>query len=142
MTRVLGASFEDVLGLIAETGNDLAGALSIQPAVPTGTPGYREVPDEEALERIISELPARPFLVDEEGVAMSLADAQDKLPVTLRGDRIAIPVRGAASTHILKPDNPRLFGSVQNEALCMVLARRTGLATAPRGLQANAPISS
>lgn len=130
MTRVLGAAPEDVLGLIAETGSDLAGALTIAPQDPAGPPGYRPIPGD-TLERIITELPARPFLVDEEGVAMSLAGAQDKLPVAQESEGLAIPVHGAASTHILKPDNPRLPGSVQNEALCMVLARRMGLEVAP-----------
>ena len=62
---------------------------------------------------------------------MSLAGAQDKLPVAIRDNELTVPVNGAPSTHILKPDNPRLFGSVQNEALCMVLARRIGLTAAP-----------
>lgn len=131
MTRALGAAPEDALGLIAQTGNDLAGALSIAPQQPRGEPGYRPIPDADALERIIEELPARPFLVGEEGVSMSLAGAQEKLPVAIIGDRIAVPINGAPSTHILKPDNPRLPGSVQNEALCMVLARRIGLNVAP-----------
>lgn len=131
MTRALGAAPEDALGLIAQTGNDLAGALSIAPQQPRGEPGYRPIPDADALERIISELPARPFLVGEEGVSMSLAGAQDKLPVAVIDGQIAVPVNGAPSTHILKPDNPRLPGSVQNEALCMVLARRMGLDVAP-----------
>lgn len=130
MTRALGASPEDVLGLIMETGGDLAGALSIGPTDYDGPPGYRTVPDAAALERIISDLPARPFLVGEDGVSMSLAGAQDKLPVALYDDSLAIPVNGAPSTHILKPDNPRLVDSVQNEALCMVLANRIGLPTA------------
>ena len=127
MTRALGAAPEDALGLIAQTGNDLAGALSIAPQAPRGEPGYRPVPDIDALERIINDLPARPFLVGEEGVSMSLAGAQDKLPVALIDGQVAVPVNGAPSTHILKPDNPRLPGSVQNEALCMILARRIGL---------------
>ena len=131
MTRMLGAAQEDVIGLVMETGGDLAGALSIGEHAADGPPGYRLIPDAEALERIIADLPARPFLADEEGVTMSLAGAQDKLPVALRDGALAIPVNGAPSTHILKPDNPRLFGSVQNEALCMVLSRRIGLATAP-----------
>ena len=131
MTRALGAAPEDALGLIARTGSDLAGALSIAPPPPHGEPGYRPVPDAAALERIIMDLPARPFLVGEDGVAMSLAGAQEKLPVALIEGQIAIPVNGAPSTHILKPDNPRLPGSVANEALCMVLARRAGLYVAP-----------
>jgi serine/threonine-protein kinase HipA len=45
---------------------------------------------------------------------------------------LAIPINGAHSTHILKPDDKeRLFGSVQNEALCMTLARLCGLEVAP-----------
>jgi len=131
MTRALGAAPEDALGLIAQTGNDLAGALSIAPQQPRGKPGYRPIPDGGALERIIEELPARPFLVGEEGVSMSLAGAQEKLPVAIIDGQIGVPVNGAPSTHILKPDNPRLPGSVQNEALCMVLARRIGLNVAP-----------
>lgn len=131
MTRALGAAPEDALGLIARTGNDLAGALSIAPQRPCEDAGYRLIPDSEALERVLDELPSRPFLVGEEGVSMSLAGAQDKLPVALIDGQIAVPINGAPSTHILKPDNPRLPGSVQNEALCMVLARRIGLAVAP-----------
>lgn len=127
MTRVLGAAPEDALGVVARVGEDLAGALRIAPQPPTGEPGYRAIPDGAALGRIIDELPARPFLAGDEGVSMSLAGAQDKLPVALVEGRIAVPIHGAPSTHILKPDNPRLAGSVHNEALCMVLARRVGL---------------
>ncbi|MFM5885382.1 MAG: type II toxin-antitoxin system HipA family toxin [Novosphingobium sp.] len=131
MTRAVGVAPEDALGLIAETGNDLAGALSIATQQPRGEPGYRPIPDVDALERIIEELPARPFLIGEEGVSMSLAGAQDKLPVALIDSQLTVPINGAPSNHILKPDNPRLPGSVQNEALCMVLARRIGLNVAP-----------
>ena len=131
MTRALGAAPEDALGLIAQTGNDLAGALSIAPQQPRGEPGYRTIPDTDALERIIEELASRPFLVGEDGVSMSLAGAQEKLPVAFIEGQIAVPINGAPSTHILKPYNPRLPGSVQNEALCMVLARRIGLNVAP-----------
>lgn len=131
MTRALGAAPEDALGLIAQTGNDLAGALSIALQQPRGKPGYRTIPDADALARIIEELPARPFLVGEDGISMNLAGAQEKLPVAIIDGQIAVPINGAPSTHILKPDNPRLPGSVQNEALCMVLARRIGLNVAP-----------
>jgi len=116
---------------MAQTGNDLAGALSIAPQQPRGEPGYRTIPDGDALERIIEEMPARPFLVGEDGVSMSLAGAQEKLPVAIIDGQIAVPINGAPSTHILKPDNPRLPGSVQNEALCIVLARRVGFSVAP-----------
>lgn len=130
MTRAMGVSRDDVLGLIAETGRDLAGALTIGRPRPGADPDLLPIATAEALERIIDRLPARPFLVGDEGVSMSLAGAQDKLPLKLVEGRLAVPIGGASSTHILKPDNPRLYGSVQNEALCMVLARRCGLPVA------------
>jgi serine/threonine-protein kinase HipA len=129
--RNLGVAPQDVLGLILRIGRDTAGALSIgAPEGADGQAGYRIVPTEADLERIIDELPAKPFLAGEEGVAMSLAGGQDKLPVAIVEDRVAIPVYGAPSTHILKPDNPRLWGSVFNEAFCLDLARRLGLSAA------------
>jgi serine/threonine-protein kinase HipA len=132
MSRVLGSSPDDVIGLLQHIGRDTAGALNIgAQRAADESPGYRDIPDEAALERIIEELPARPFLVGENGVSMSLAGAQDKLPVAVRDGRIAIPIHGAPSTHILKPDNHRLTGSVQNEALCLVLAQRIGLEPVP-----------
>jgi len=130
MTRALGVAQEDILGLIAEAGRDLAGALAIGAPRARADWGYRSVEDPAQLERIIEELPARPFLIGEDGVSMSLAGAQEKLPVAHIGEVISIPVNGAPSTHILKPDNSKLAGSVANEALCMVLARRSGLAVA------------
>jgi serine/threonine-protein kinase HipA len=127
MTRILGVAGDDIIGLISETGRDLAGALTIGQPRPSEREEFVPIGSADRLERIIEELPAKPFLVGEEGVSMSLAGAQDKLPLAIVKGTLAIPVHGAPSTHILKPDNPRLFGSVQNEALCMVLARRCGL---------------
>jgi len=90
----------------------------------------RPVSTQEELERIIEDLPNKPFLVGEEGVSMSLAGAQTKLAVAVNEDgRICIPMNGSPSTHILKPDSPRLPGSVQNEAFCLTLARRMKIPT-------------
>ncbi len=124
---VLGIAPEDVIGILAEIGRDTAGALSIaKPGSMSG--GRKPLPNEQALERIIRELPQKPFLVGEDGVSMSLAGVQSKLGVALdEKGNICIPVDGAPSTHILKPDAATLFGGVQNEALCMVLAKRCGL---------------
>lgn len=126
MTRALGVGRADVMGLLTQAGRDLAGALTIAQGEEHDR-RYLAIRDTDALERIINELPVKPFLVGDEGVAMSLAGAQDKLPLAVDGAAFSIPINGAPSTHILKPDNPRLPGSVQNEALCMVLARRCGL---------------
>jgi serine/threonine-protein kinase HipA len=128
--RNLGISVQDTIGLIGRLGLDTAGALSIGVPWPGRVPDYRLVPSDAELERIINEMPAKPFRAGEDGVSMSLAGAQDKLPVFFANGEMHIPVDGAASTHILKPDNNRLYGSVQNEALCLTLARRVGLSVA------------
>lgn len=130
MTQALGVAQDDVMGLIAETGRDLAGALSIGKPRPVERDETLTIAGADQLERIIEELPAKPFLIGEDGVSMVLAGAQEKLPLALIDGKLAIPVNGTPSTHILKPDNPRLAGSVPNEALCMVLARRCGLSVA------------
>ena len=131
VSRRLGASPGDVLTILQAIGADTAGALSIgQPAL-RGVPAHSAPQSEAELEKIINDLPARPFLAGEAGVSMSLAGAQDKLPVCLTAqNEVVIPLNGNPSTHILKPDNPRLSGSVQNEALCMALAQLVGLRTA------------
>jgi serine/threonine-protein kinase HipA len=122
----LGVSPQDIVGLLQHIGRDTAGALSIgQPR--EGTDQFRKLRGEADLERIIDELPKKPFLVGDEGISMSLAGVQDKLPVALVDGKIAIPLNGTPSTHILKPDAPRLTGSVFNEAFCLALARAVGL---------------
>ncbi|MDI9849510.1 type II toxin-antitoxin system HipA family toxin [Rhodoblastus sp. 17X3] len=124
--QLIGVSPQDVIGLIRRMGRDTAGAISI--GAPRGDCNESRIVGGEAqLERIIEELPHRPFLVGDEGVSMSLAGAQEKLGVVLVDGEIAIPLNGSASTHILKPDIRRLPGSVQNEAFCLTLARLVGL---------------
>lgn len=123
----LKVSPQDIVGLLCHIGRDTAGALSIGEPRRTGV-HLQSVPDAVALERILDELPAKPFLVGERGVSMSLAGVQEKLPVFMdEGGAISIPVDGTPSTHILKPDSKRLAGSVENEAFCLALARACGL---------------
>ncbi|KWT78313.1 type II toxin-antitoxin system HipA family toxin [Agrobacterium radiobacter] len=123
----LKVSPQDIVGLLGHIGRDTAGALSIGEPRKAGV-NLQPVPDEQALERILNELPARPFLAGERGVSMSLAGVQEKLPVFVDGDgHISVPVDGTPSTHILKPDTKRLAGSVENEAFCLSLARACGL---------------
>lgn len=127
--RQLGVAPADLIGLLSEIGRDTAGALSFGAPGTTTTADWRAVESEAALEQIIDELPRRPFLAGEKGVSMSLAGVQSKLAVAVdeRG-AICIPLNGSPSTHILKPDVEHLWGSVENEAFCLALARRCGLA--------------
>src|SRR4249920_2500256 len=123
--QLLGMARSDVIGLLSAIGGDTAGALSIGQPGRTASVHWRTLDKPEDLERVIEDLPNKPFLVGEEGVSMSLAGGQTKLAVAVdHAGRICIPMNGSSSTHILKPDTSRLCGSVQNEAFCLTLARR------------------
>ncbi|MGH6807106.1 MAG: type II toxin-antitoxin system HipA family toxin [Ensifer adhaerens] len=126
----LKVSPQDIVGLLSHIGRDTAGALSIGAPRKAGV-NLQPIPDEAALERILNELPAKPFLVGEHGISMSLAGVQEKLPVFVDEDgKISIAIDGTPSTHIIKPDTDRLTASVENEAFCLALARVCGLEAA------------
>jgi serine/threonine-protein kinase HipA len=128
--QFLGMAPSDVIGLLSAIGRDTAGALSIGKPGGTSSIYWRLVEKSEDLERIIEELPNKPFLVGDEGVSMSLAGVQSKLAVAVDdAGRIGVPLEGSPSTHILKPDAERLWGGVQNEAFCLTLAKRLGIPT-------------
>jgi serine/threonine-protein kinase HipA len=128
--QLLGMARSDVIGLLSAIGGDTAGALSFGQAGRASSVQWRPVGSPEELERLIEDLPNKPFLVGEEGISMSLAGVQSKIAVAVDdAGRICIPMNGSPSTHILKPDSPRLPGGVQNEAFCMTLARRMKIST-------------
>jgi serine/threonine-protein kinase HipA len=128
--QILGMARGDVIGLLSAIGGDTAGALSIGQPGRTASVQWQPVSNPEDLERIINELPKKPFLVGEEGVSMSLAGVQTKLAVAVdEAGRVCIPMNGSPSTHILKPDSQNLWGGVQNEAFCLTLAKRMKLPT-------------
>jgi serine/threonine-protein kinase HipA len=128
--QLLGMARSDVIGLLSAIGGDTAGALSIGQPGRTSTVQWRPLGNPEELERLIEGLPNKPFLAGEEGVSMSLAGVQTKLAVAIDdAGRVCVPINGSPSTHILKPDSPRLWGGVQNEAFCLTLARRLKIPT-------------
>jgi len=128
--QLLGMARGDVIGLLSAIGGDTAGALSIGQPGRTASLHWRPIDKPKDLERLIEELPSKPFLAGEEGVSMSLAGVQTKLAVAVdQAGCVCIPMDGSPSTHILKPDAPRLWGSVQNEAFCLTLARRMNIPT-------------
>jgi serine/threonine-protein kinase HipA len=128
--QLLGMARSDVVGLLSAIGGDTAGALSFGQPGRTASVQWRLIGRPEELEKVIEELPTKPFLVGDEGVSMSLAGVQAKLAVAIDDARhVCIPMNGSPSTHILKPDSSRLPGGVQNEAFCLALARRLNIPT-------------
>jgi serine/threonine-protein kinase HipA len=147
LTRSLGLDQADVLAVLAEIGGDTAGALSFGAATDRAlwayaplTTFYDTVDPSLALERHFEDLGRRPFLVGEEGVRQSLAVGQKKTALAVlgpdgapvlrlpqEGDALAIPLNGAPSTLIVKPDNPHLPGITENEVWCLRMAQAIGI---------------
>jgi serine/threonine-protein kinase HipA len=150
LTRSLGLDQADVLAVLAEIGGDTAGALSFGAATArplwayTPLTSFYETADPRlALEVHFEDLGRRPFLVGEEGVRQSLAGGQKKsalavlgpdgapvLRLPQEGDVLAIPLNGAPSTLIVKPDNPNLPGITENEVWCLHMAQAIGIEAA------------
>jgi serine/threonine-protein kinase HipA len=120
-------SGQNDFALLDHIGGECAGAVTFlepgQPLPPPTTDGEVEWLDDNGLVAILDELPRRPMLAGKEGLRLSLAGAQDKLPVVVEGDRIGLPRGGTPSTHILKPAIPAVEDSVTNEAFCLALAK-------------------
>jgi serine/threonine-protein kinase HipA len=66
-----------------------------------------------------------------EGLRLSLAGSQSKLPVLAPDAILALPLGNTPSTHIIKPEPERFPGLVANEVLCMTLAKAVGLNVPP-----------
>src|SRR5262245_51965686 len=64
--QLLGMARGDVIGLLSTIGGDTAGALSIGQPGRTASVQWRSVGEPKDLERIIEELPNKPFLVGDE----------------------------------------------------------------------------
>lgn len=128
LARILGVSEENDMSLLAEVGGDCAGAVSLLPegTVPVMDGGYEPV-SEDALARILTELPRRPLAAGWKDVRLSLAGAQPKLPLHFENGKWYLPRGSHASTYILKPALESFMGSAWNEAFCMRLASRLGL---------------
>jgi serine/threonine-protein kinase HipA len=124
----LGISEKNDFVLLRKIGGECAGAVSLFPEgdSPKERPGYREL-DEKELHKIVAELPRRPLMAGEKGIRLSLAGAQNKLPVYMEDGRIFLATGNAPSTHILKPPIRELEGTVMNEAFCMTLAGKMNL---------------
>jgi len=143
IAQALHASRQNDFALLDGIGGECAGAVTLlepgqslaqPPSDPPDTNTVRWL-DETALLRLLDELPQRPMLAGEEGLRLSLAGAQDKLPVVADlsspAPRIGLPLQGSPSTHILKPAIAGAEGSVFNEAFCMMLASALKLVAAP-----------
>jgi serine/threonine-protein kinase HipA len=118
--------------LLAAIGHDCAGAVSFHTVdeperEQTFIPLQGELISDEELEKQIKDLPVRPYL----GRRLSLAGVQEKTPICVINGKMALPVEGSPTTHILKPLLSRFKQSVANEYICLKAAMATGISVPP-----------
>lgn len=128
----LGISEKNDFALLEIIGGECAGAVSVLPngALPPTENNYKEI-DDATLHGIVTDLPHRPLMAGEEGIRLSLAGAQNKLPIYINNGAISIPIGSSPSTHILKTPMRDRVGTVENETFCMMLAHKLGLPVPP-----------
>ena len=128
VARSLRVSEENDFAMLEAIGGECAGAVSLLPSSVTISDAgeYRAV-DDKQLHKIVNSLSSKPFLVGDEGLRLSLAGVQDKLPVYMKDEKIFLPVGFLPSSHIIKPPIRAFSGTVENEVFCMNLAKQLGL---------------
>ena len=133
VAKKLGISEDNDYELLKALGGECAGALSV--AVETSakkSSRYKELSNEE-IQRMASAHSALSMAIGEK-MRLSLAGAQDKLPVYLEDNKFYLPEGNSPSSHILKFQDPRFPHVPTNEVFTMLLAEELGLKTAKSSL--------
>ena len=129
----LGVSATNDFSLLEQIGGDCAGAISVYPVgepLPTRESGVQWLSDAE-LSQLVQDLPSRPMYAEPDGeLRLSLAGAQDKIPVVVENSRVGLPTGDMPSTHILKTPISRLPATVLNEALWSRVGKRLDITCA------------
>ena len=128
IAKLKRVSERNTFGLLEEIGGDCAGAVSLWPQgeEPGKNEGYASIGDKR-LDKLLADMQKRPLLVIEDELRLSLAGAQNKLPVHYDGAQLSLPRGSAPSSHILKPGSPDFAHMPVNEHFCMRLAAALGL---------------
>jgi len=134
IARRFQVSAQNDFALLDHVGGDCAGAVSLLPHQeqtmrPTSEGSIQWLCNDEVV-AMLDLLPDRPMLAGQDGLRLSLAGAQDKLPVVFDGTRLGLPRDGTPSSHILKPAIRSLQDTVINEGFCLALAGAMRLQTA------------
>jgi len=126
----LKISADSDFALLSAIGGECAGALVIGDKAPPRrmTSDYHPL-GEDQLRALMSGHAVFAALTGDDGLRLSLAGAQDKLPVMIDGDRYFLPHGNAPSTHILKFSQLDFKHLPANETFMTLLARELGLRT-------------
>jgi serine/threonine-protein kinase HipA len=128
IAKLKQVSAKNTFGLLGEIGGDCAGAVSLSPGgeKPRPNAGYEVLPDER-LAKVLAGMAKRPLLVFDDELRLSLAGAQNKLPLHYDGKQLSLSRGSAPSSHILKPGARGFEHMPANEHFCMRLANALGL---------------
>lgn len=128
ISRQLRVSEGNDFALLEAVGGECAGAVSLLPEGECWSDAgkYQPLNDDE-LNKLVKEMPQRPMLVGEGGMRLSLAGAQNKLPVFYDKGVVSLTTGYVPSSHILKPPMQYFANTVENEIFCMRLAKKIGL---------------
>lgn len=128
IARKLGISETNDFELLKALGGDCAGAISLLPEEQkvSDKGDYERITPKE-LDAMIEGMFSSPLLVWKEELRLSLAGAQQKLPVYIEDGKIYLPRGANPSSHILKPRITGFGQIIENEAFCMLLAKKYGL---------------
>lgn len=132
----LHVSESSTLKLLQELGGECAGMISILPenkncsvqkSYAFNNENY-ELLDDETLYGFIKNINVRPLLKAKKELRLSLAGAQEKLPLVYFDKKFYLPKSDAPSTHIVKPSGDGELSTLSiNEFICMKLAQSCGL---------------
>lgn len=133
LSQKLGLSAKNDFGLLAEIGGEVAGAISIYdtPVLPKYKSQKIDLSLSDLAE-VLQQVGRTPFKPLKGEMRLSLAGAQNKLPIIKQDDKapltFALPLSpNIATTHIIKLVNLHFDDLVLNELVCMKLAKAVGL---------------
>ncbi|MDE0150994.1 MAG: type II toxin-antitoxin system HipA family toxin [Bdellovibrionales bacterium] len=128
LSKQYGISEDNYFGLLEKIGGECAGALSILPKNFSFSQesSYEELSNQK-LNDMIDNRANTPFIISHQSSRMSLAGAQDKLPVFFDNNKVYLPTGWHSSSHILKPPSTIWKNTAINELFCMTLAKKIGL---------------
>lgn len=133
LAQAINADEADSFGILAVTGAESAGAISLINQYTDMIDNSVQVLSSEEINSRIKQLPNIP-LNNKESKRMSIAGAQHKMLVIKEGDIFLEPSGSMPSSHILKPEHSmpdQYWQTVRNEWFVMNLAHELGLNVPP-----------
>jgi len=137
ISEFLHVSESSTIKLLEALGGECAGAVTlinkeyysadsqVNPVLPFEN-RYRKI-DEIELSAMVEQMEQRPLLTGHQELRLSLAGAQQKLPLARFDGVWYLPLDGSLSTHILKPSRYPYPNLAVNEYICMQAASLCGL---------------